>query len=89
MTTAKRRLDTLDLSPGAILAGHGRGDSRAGARYRLILALAGLAALVAWGLSHELSDARSGGEQAGQAASAAARQPNYDGHGKWGGYMPQ
>lgn len=82
MATTEQRLEQLGAKGPRT-----RHTSDAGARYRLSLALAGLAALVAWGLFDQLSDQHARANQAGQTAPAD-RLPHYDGHGKWGGYTP-
>lgn len=80
MATTEQRLEQLGAKGPRT-----RHTPDAGARYRLSLALAGLVALVAWGLLAQLSDQHTGADPAGQTAPAD-RVPQLDGHGKWGGY---
>ena len=54
-----------------------------GARLRLVLAVAGLAALVAWGALSHIGIETSA---AGRGATSAQDAPRYDGRGKWTGY---
>lgn len=82
MATTEQRLEQLGAKGPRT-----RHTSEAGAWYRLSLALAGLATLVAWGVFAQLSDQHAGADQAGQTAPAD-RLPHYDGHGKWSGYTP-
>ena len=62
-----------------------------GARLRLTLAVAGLAALIAWGIWTEASADRQSGIRATTDQVVAADRvgaARYDGRGKWTGYLP-
>ena len=86
MAMAQRELREVAASLAA--ASDRRGDGRAteGARVRLLLAVAGLAALVAWGaLSHLGSDASADL----RGPTSAQDAPRYDGRGKWTGYTSE
>ena len=83
MTTAQREFGQAAPSLGAPLDRRDQWRTNEGARLRLVLAVAGLAALVAWGaLSHlaleTTADARG--------AMSTQDAPRYDGRGKWTGY---
>jgi hypothetical protein len=83
MTTAQREFEQPAPTFGATLHRRDEGRANEGARLRLVLAVAGLAALVAWGaLSHV------GIETAVDARGSTSAQdaPRYDGRGKWTGY---
>jgi len=85
MTTAQRAFERATASRRPI-SRRGEGNSIGGARLRLVLAVAGLAALMAWGvLSHV------GIETATSSRGAASAQdaPRYDGRGKWTGYTSE
>jgi hypothetical protein len=78
------------LGPTARLP-HAPGRPQDGARLRLILAVAGLAALVAWGVwSAASTDGRQSGvrDTTDQVAADRAGAARYDGRGKWIGYLP-
>jgi hypothetical protein len=79
MTTTEQRIEHARFDALAPR----RSPEAAGAWYRLILVLAAVAALVAWGLA----DSSDSGRSAPSATSAD--QQLYDGHGKWGGYMTE
>ena len=86
MTIAQSEFEERAPTVGA--APHRRDEGRPseGARVRLVLAVAGLAALVAWGaLSHvgieTAADSRS--------VTAAPEAPRYNGRGKWTGYTSE
>jgi hypothetical protein len=86
MTTGQREFAQAAASDGAVFDRRDEGSSIRGARLRLVLAVAGLAALVAWGaLSHV------GTETAAEARGATSAQeaPRYDGRGKWTGYTSE
>jgi hypothetical protein len=68
---------------GPALDRRGKGRSNRGARLRLVAAVAGLGALVAWGL---LSHARIDSSANAQGPTSAREAPRLDGHGKWIGY---
>jgi hypothetical protein len=83
MTTAQRKFEQPAPTLGATFHLRGEGRTNDSARLRLVLAVAGIAALVAWGaLSHV------GVETAVDARGATSAQdaPRYDGRGKWTGY---
>jgi hypothetical protein len=84
MTTTEHLLGRTARLP------QGTGRPQDSARLRFILAVAGLAALVAWGLWSEASADRPSGVRA-TADQVAADHPGaarYDGRGKWTGYLP-
>jgi hypothetical protein len=85
MTTAQHE---LQQGPGfgPALDRRGKGRSNRGARLRLVLAVAGLAALVAWGALSHL-----GIEPSADAKGTTSAQdaPRYDGRGKWTGYTSE
>ena len=83
MATTEQRFEHLSFKAAAPR----RSPEVAGAWYRLILVLAAAAALVTWGLVAP-SVSRSDGDRLGLSATSAD-QPVYDGHGKWGGYLPE
>jgi hypothetical protein len=88
MTTAEHRLGYPASSPDPAIDRRAQGRSRDGARLRLILALAGLAALIVWGaLSHVVHDPTTDLPTSTDQASSAG-QPGFDGRGKWTGYVP-
>lgn len=76
MATTDRRFENLRFSA----AGPRQFD-----RVKLILALLGFAALVAWGIVDKPD--RLSSDQPNGARLSAEQQAAYDGHGKWGGYM--
>ena len=79
MNTAQREVEESAPILGAAFDRRGAG----GARLRLLLAAAGLVALVAWGaLSHVGSETSADG----RGATSAQEAPPYDGRGKWTGY---
>lgn len=87
MLTAEQRFGHSASTPRASSAGQSFQDTPGGARFRLALGVAGLTALVAWGMASEgrspLADVK---DTSGPAVSAS--EPRYDGHGKWTGYLP-
>ena len=85
MTTAQRALERAAASRRPF-AGRGEGTSIGGARLRLILAVAGLAALVAWGALSHLGIEPSANAKGTTSAQDA---PCYDGRGKWTGYTSE
>lgn len=86
MTTAQREFERPAPAVGAALYRRGAGRTNEGARLRLLLAVAGLAALVAWGaLSHVGSETSADG----RGATSTQEAPRYDGRGKWTGYTSE
>lgn len=86
MTTAQREFEQTAASLGASFDRRGAGRLTEGARRRLLLAVAGLAALVAWGaLSHVGIEASTDA----RGATSAQEAPRYDGRGKWTGYTSE
>jgi hypothetical protein len=86
MTTAQREFEQTAASLGASFDRRGAGRLTEGARLRLLLAVAGLAALVAWGaLSHVGIEASTDA----RGATSAQEAPRYDGSGKWTGYTSE
>lgn len=85
MTTAQRDFEQTAASLAASDR-RGEGPSSEGARWRLALATAGLAALVAWGL---LSHAQIDPSADVRGAASAQDAPRYDGRGKWTGYTSE
>lgn len=86
MSMAQREFEQPALILGAVLRRRDEGRTAKGGRLRLVLAVAGLAALVAWGaLSHlgveTPADARG--------VTSAQDAPRYDGRGKWTGYTSE
>lgn len=80
MSTTEQRLEHLRFN---VAASH-RPPAEASVRYSLILALVGVAALLAWGL---LAGPSGSTQRPGPSAIAGDQQHFYDGHGKWSGYM--
>lgn len=86
MTTAQRELEQAAAGLGAGFDRRDEGRSIEGARLRLVLAVAGLAALVALGaLSHVGIDTSTDAP----GATSAQEAPRYDGRGKWTGYTSE
>ena len=85
MTTAQRAFERVAASRRPI-ARRGEGNSIGGARLRLVLAVAGLAALVAWGALSHLGIEHAADAKGTTSAQDAAR---YDGRGKWTGYTSE
>lgn len=86
MTTRQREFGQAVTSPDAAFDCGDEEFVNQGARLRLVLAVAGLAALVAWGaLSHV------GTETAAdtRGATSAQEAPRFDGRGKWIGYTSE
>ena len=82
MNTAQREVEESAPILGAAFDRRGAG----GARLRLLLAVAGLAALVAWGaLSHVGRETSADG----RGVTSAQDAPRYDGRGKWTGYTSE
>ena len=76
MTTAQREFEQTAASLGASFDRRGAGRLTEGARLRLLLAVDGLAALVAWGaLSHVGIEASTDA----RGATSAQEAPRYDG----------
>lgn len=89
MTSAEHRLGQNASVPGVAGAGEFAQDTSGGARLRLALGVAGLAALVAWGMATEVRAPHADAYDAsGEARAVSATGPRYDGHGKWTGYLP-
>lgn len=86
MTTARGEFGQASASPGGVFDRRREGPPIEGARLRLLLAVAGLAALVAWGaMSHVGSETSTDV----RGATSAQEAPRYDGRGKWTGYTSQ
>lgn len=89
MLTAEQRFGHSASTPRATSAGQSFQDTPGGARLRLALGVAGLAALVAWGLATEVRAPHADPQYAlGEARAVGATEPRFDGHGKWAGYLP-
>jgi len=85
MTTAEHRFGEPAAAHDRTIDRRAGGRSHDGARLRLLLALAGLAALILWGtLSHLAQDATDLPASSEQASPAG--EPGLDGRGKWTGY---
>ena len=86
MTTAQREFEQPAPAIGAALYRRGARRTHERPRLRLLLAVAGLAALVAWGvLSHVGRESSADG----RGATSAQDRPRYDGRGKWTGYTSE
>ena len=86
MTTAQREFEQPAPAVGAALYRRGAGRTHEGARLRLLLAVAGLAALVAWGALSHIGSETSADRQG---VTSAQDTPLYDGRGKWTGYTSE
>lgn len=82
MQTAERGFEQTAADDGVAFDRPDRSPSY-GARVRLGLAVAGLAALVGWGV---LSHVQTGSSVDARGASEAQEAPVLQGHGKWIGY---
>jgi hypothetical protein len=86
MTTAQREFEQPVPAVGGALYRRDAGRTNQRARLRLLLAVAGLAALLAWGaLSHVGSETSADG----RGATSAQDTPLFDGRGKWTGYTSE
>ena len=82
MTTAQRTLQQA-VASRPFLDSRSEARSTGGARLRLALAVAGLAALAAWGtLSHVGTETSADAK----GTTSAREAPRLDGRGKWTGY---